>query len=88
MTVNTTKVAQRRDVHYDSYDELRSQTMAYLDTLTDEDLDLPSKGCPPGMEQYFGTIGKCLIMCGLHSMTHRGQVADSRRAAGHKPAMI
>ena len=69
------------------FEEVRFETLKYLDTLSDEDLDGPSKGCPPGLEACFGTIGLCLMMLSLHSMNHRGQVADARRVAGRKPLM-
>jgi uncharacterized damage-inducible protein DinB len=68
--------------------DMRAETMKVLDTLTDADLDKPSKDCPPEMEQFVGTYGKCFLLAMMHPMTHRGQVADARRAAGRKPVMM
>jgi len=81
---------------YPSYEEvcsafqrMRSQTLAYLETISDDDLDKPSHASPPpGLEPFLGTIGKCLITLSLHTMAHRGQVADARHAAGRKPVMM
>jgi len=77
--------------HYPSMEELmkkfeqvRAQTLSVLDTLSDEDLDQPSKNCPPDREQFFGTVGKCFQMAIIHPTMHYGQVADARRAAGRK----
>jgi uncharacterized damage-inducible protein DinB len=65
--------------------ELRAETMKTLDTLSDEDLDQPSKGCPPEMKEFLGTYAPCFLVLIFNTMTHRGQVADARRAAGRKP---
>lgn len=80
--------------HYPSWDELRqkfdeirAQTMRVVDSFNDEDLDKPSKNCPPDREAFFGTIGKCLLVAALHPVMHRGQVADSRRALG-RPVLV
>jgi hypothetical protein len=64
---------------------LRGETLKTLDSLTDADLDLPSKGCPPELKEFVGTYGQCLTIIIFNTMTHRGQVADARRAAGRKP---
>ncbi len=80
--------------HYPAFDELiakfneiRAGTMKFLDRLSDDDLDTPSKVCPPDFEDFFGTYGLCLTAAGLHCMHHRGQIADVRRALGRKPLM-
>ena len=65
--------------------ELRADTMKTLDSLSDEDLDQPSKGCPPEMKEFLGTYAPCFLVLIFNTMTHRGQVADARRAAGRKP---
>ena len=64
------------------FDEVRAQTLKFLDGLSDDDLDQPSKNCPPGREQFMGTVGACLLVLTLHPAMHRGQVADARRMAG------
>ncbi len=66
-------------------DEVREHTLEVLAGLSEEDLELPSKNCPPGREAFFGTIGKCFLVATLHPVMHRGQVADSRRALGRPP---
>jgi hypothetical protein len=64
---------------------LRAETLKVLGTLTDDDLDQPSKDCPPELKQFLGTFGQCFLIPILNTMHHRGQVADARRAAGRKP---
>jgi uncharacterized damage-inducible protein DinB len=68
-----------------AFESIRAQTMKTLDTLTDADLDLPSKACPPEFKEFIGTYGQCFLIVIFNTMTHRGQVADARRAAGRKP---
>jgi len=69
------------------WDDVRVQTMKVLDSLSDEDLDKPAAEPPPGREAFFGTCGQVLCIAALHPMMHRGQVADSRRAAGREALM-
>ena len=63
--------------------EVRKETMALLDSFSEEDLDKTSKA-PAQRQAYFGTNRQCFLMTALHWMMHRGQVADARRAAGRK----
>ena len=79
---------------YPSFDEVhqkfqavRANTLQFLETLTDADLDQESKGCPEDYKDMFGTYGKCLIVLTLHPMMHHGQVADARRMAGRNKLM-
>jgi hypothetical protein len=65
--------------------ELRGETMKLLDSLDDDGLDQACKACPPEMKEFIGTYGQCLLILIFNTMTHRGQVADARRAAGRKP---
>ena len=67
------------------FDEMRANTLAFIETLSDADLETPTKNCPEGREEAFGTIGACLIVLSLHPMMHYGQVADARRMADRKP---
>lgn len=74
---------------YPPYDEMlakfeavRADTLAYLETITDTDLDNPSHNVPEDRKAYFGTIGKCLTVMTTHLAFHGGQLADARRAAG------
>ncbi|NOY42060.1 MAG: DinB family protein [Planctomycetes bacterium] len=68
------------------FEEVRTQTLNVLEGLSDDDLDQPSKNCPPGREKFLGTVGQCFMMLSLHATMHYGQVADARRALGRKPA--
>jgi hypothetical protein len=77
---------------YPSFEELhktflglRATTLEVLASLSDDDLDQPSKGCPPEMQPMVGTYGQCFRAVMFNTMHHRGQVADARRAAGRKP---
>lgn len=71
-----------------AFTDLRAETLKLLDTLTDADLDRPSKDCPPQLEPFLGTYGRCFLIALMHPMMHRGQVADARRAAGRKAMMM
>lgn len=62
--------------------EMRAETLALLDSLTEADLDRASANAPRGHEQTFGTFRLCLQYVADHWYMHRGQLADSRRAAG------
>lgn len=79
--------------HYPSYPDVlarfetvRADTLAYLDTLSEEDLNKPSNAAEE-MQGYFGTIGKCLAVLTTHLAFHGGQIADARRAAGRNVLM-
>jgi uncharacterized damage-inducible protein DinB len=67
------------------FDEVREQTLSVLSGLTEDDLDQPSKNCPPGREAMMGTVGACFGVLILHPVMHRGQIADARRMLGRKP---
>ncbi|MCA9230389.1 MAG: DinB family protein [Planctomycetales bacterium] len=67
-------------------EQVRSDTLAYLDTITDADLDKPSHA-PEDRKDYFGTIGQCLAVMSIHMGFHGGQIADARRAAGRNILM-
>ena len=66
--------------------EIRADTMALLDTLSEEDLDKPSHA-PEEMKDFFGTVGQCLAAISIHFAFHGGQIADARRAAGRPPLL-
>ncbi len=67
------------------FEQVRERTMTLLAGFTEDDLDKPSKACPPERQELLGTIGRCLMVVALHPAMHFGQVADARRAAGRKP---
>lgn len=80
---------------YPPYDELLKQLqsmhegyLAWLEGLTEADLDQVTQGIPPEFELYFGTWRQMLMMRALHWMNHRGQLADCRRAAGRPVLMV
>lgn len=82
-------------VDYPSYQELLGQLrlldaqfMAWLEGVSEEELDQPIAGIPPQFELYFGTWRHMFLMRALHWMNHRGQLADCRRAAGRRPLMV
>ena len=73
---------------YPSMDELmqkfasiRAESLAHLESLSDEDLDAPTS-VPGDMAAFFGTVGLVYAALANHQMFHSGQVADARRAAG------
>jgi uncharacterized damage-inducible protein DinB len=68
-----------------AFTDLRAATLDILGSLTDPDLDRPSKDCPPEYKDFLGTYSGCFTLLIVHPMHHRGQVADARRAAGRKP---
>ena len=77
---------------YPPYDEVlrayrghRARTLKILDGLSEAELDRPTKAPLKGLEQVLATFGQTLLVQALHQMTHRGQLADARRAAGRKP---
>ena len=76
---------------YPSYDEIlqkfesvRADTLAYLETITDVDLDKPSHA-PEDRAAFFGTIGQCLAVMTTHLGFHGGQMADASGERFVKP---
>ena len=67
-------------------EEIRTATLAHLDTLTDADLDQKSHA-PEEFGALFNTVGAVLAAMTTHMSFHAGQVADARRAAGRAPLM-
>lgn len=70
------------------FNELRAANMKLLDSLSEDDLDKPTKNPPKGLEQVFDTFGNSWLTIAEHMMAHRGSVADARRAVGRKPMMM
>jgi hypothetical protein len=64
------------------YAELRRANLAFLDSLSEAELDTPTSKQPEGLEDFFATYGKALLTIALHQMTHRGQLTDAFRTAG------
>ena len=60
----------------------RRATLAFVDTLTEPDLDRRAAHVPEGWDDTFGTLRLCLQYVADHTYMHRGQLAAARRAAG------
>lgn len=80
--------------NYPSFDEVmakyqsaHAELVAYVDSITDADLDKVVENCPEDWKQYFGTVGHSLITCTTHPAFHYGQLADIRRSLGRTPLM-
>ncbi len=76
---------------YPGYDKLLSmweqmhrKTLEALDRLSDADLDQAPADVPPELkgDPDFASVGRLFLFIALHEMSHRGQLADARRAAG------
>ena len=66
----------------EKYLELRERNLKLLESLSEEDLDKPTKAPPKGREQEFATFGRSFLVLALHQMLHRSHVTDALRAAG------
>jgi hypothetical protein len=69
------------------YQDIRVQTYALLESLSEEDLDQASKNVPAERKDFFGTYRQCFLAIMLHGMMHRGQLADVRRTLGRDVMM-
>ena len=68
------------------FEEIRTATLAHLNSLSEEDLDQRSHA-PEEFGPPFATVGACFAAISGHMSFHTGQVADARRAAGRAPLM-
>ncbi|HEY2159546.1 MAG TPA: DinB family protein [Isosphaeraceae bacterium] len=68
-----------------TYRSLRAKNLAQLDAIGEAGLDRVSALIPPGFEEEMKTVGTTLLVIALHQMSHLGQLADARRAAGKAP---
>ena len=66
----------------EKYLQLREQNLKLLDSLSEADLDKPTKAPPKGREREFATFGQSFLVLALHQTMHRGNLTDARRAAG------
>lgn len=66
----------------EKYHELRERNLKLLESLSEEDLDKPTKAPPKGREQEFSTFGRSFLVLALHQTMHRSHVTDAVRAAG------
>jgi uncharacterized damage-inducible protein DinB len=65
----------------EKYKELRKSNLALLQSLSEADLDRPTKAPPPGREKEFATFGQTFLVLALHQTMHRAHVTDALRAA-------
>src|SRR6201987_5110022 len=66
----------------EKYRQLRERNLKLLESLSEADLDKPTKTPPKGREKEFATYGQSLLVLALHQAMHRGNLTDARRAAG------
>lgn len=66
----------------EKYFELRQRNLALLESLSEADLDKPTKAPPQGREREFATFGQSFFVLALHQAMHRSHVTDALRAAG------
>jgi hypothetical protein len=71
-----------------TYRRLRKRTLQLLDGLSDEDFDQLSKSPPPGLEDWFGTVGQTILTIASHQSFHGGQASVARRAGGKQPSFV
>jgi hypothetical protein len=64
------------------YAELRAKNLSLLASLSEYDLDKPTKAPPNGREKEFATFGRSFLALALHQAMHRSHVTDALRAAG------
>lgn len=76
---------------YPDYDELLSawelehqRTLDTLDRIGEARLDQAPATVPDELKNDpdFATVGRLFLFIAMHEMSHRGQLADARRAAG------
>ena len=66
----------------EKYLQLREHNLKLLESLSEVDLDQPTKAPPKGREWEFATYGQSFLVLALHQTMHRSNVTDARRAAG------
>lgn len=65
----------------EKYLQLRERNLKLLESLSEEELDRPSRTQPKGLETQFATYGKSFMTLALHQMSHRSHLTDARRSA-------
>jgi len=69
-----------------AYSRLHAENAKRIAGMSDADLDRKSANPPKGAEPVFDTVGKAMLTLALHAASHRGQLADARRARRLQPA--
>ena len=72
----------------EKYTELRAKNLALLASLSEDDLDKPTKTPPKGREHEFATFGRSFLALALHQAMHRSHVTDALRAAGRTTSAL
>ena len=72
------------DQLFNDYDTARTETNAYLDSMSEADLQRPALGCPEEWKPHFGTVAQCLDFIAHHPSLHFGQLADIRKSLGRQ----
>jgi hypothetical protein len=67
-----------------TFRDLRERNLKILEQVGDAGLDRPTHSPPRGMEKVLDTVGNTFLVIAMHHLSHRGQVADARRAAGRE----
>ncbi len=68
------------------YSQLRAKNLSLLASLSEEDLDKPTKAPPQEREHEFATFGRSFLALAVHQAMHRSHLTDALRAAGRKAA--
>lgn len=68
------------------FEEIRAASLAYLDTMSEEDLERPSNA-PEEFGPGFAKVAGCFTAMTIHPIFHAGQVADARLVAGKQPLL-
>ncbi|TWU15487.1 YciI family protein [Allorhodopirellula heiligendammensis] len=71
----------------DAFDVTHRSTLRLLKQIADSRLADRPIAVPDALrdDPSFQTIGKVFLFIAMHAMSHRGQLADARQAAGRKP---
>jgi uncharacterized damage-inducible protein DinB len=83
--LNDAKTYPRYEEVLSKFRELRTRNLKILDTLGEEGLDQPTQAPPRDLKDVLGTAGQAFLTIAMHHISHRGQLADARRALGRKP---
>ncbi len=68
------------------FEREHQRTLDTLERYSEASLDQKPAGLPPELSEDpdFRTVGHVFMFIGLHEMSHRGQLADCRRALGRE----
>jgi hypothetical protein len=69
-----------------AYRRLRGETLAFLEEVGEDGLDLPTKRPIPGFGPAFEKVGSAIMVIACHQCGHLGAATVVRRASGKQPA--